>query len=83
MRLIRITVTHMPWIPAPAAPPPSPEPAPAQGSCPPDTSATPSGARRRLRSDALFGGANEIQIEHGGALYRLRITSLGKLILTK
>jgi hemin uptake protein HemP len=31
----------------------------------------------------LFAGANEIEIQHGEAIYRLRITSLGKLILTK
>jgi hemin uptake protein HemP len=31
----------------------------------------------------LFDGTNEIEIQHGEAIYRLRITSLGKLILTK
>ena len=36
-----------------------------------------------IRSDDLFAGANEVHIEHGGALYRLQRTSLGKLILTK
>lgn len=40
-------------------------------------------AVRRLRSDALLGGAREIEIEHQGAVYRLKVTSLGKLILTK
>jgi hemin uptake protein HemP len=39
--------------------------------------------RTRLRADSLFCGANEIEIQHGEAIYRLRITSLGKLILTK
>jgi hemin uptake protein HemP len=39
--------------------------------------------RRRLHTDALFAGAHEIEIQHGEAVYRLRITSLGKLILTK
>jgi hemin uptake protein HemP len=38
---------------------------------------------RRLLSDDLLGAANEIEILHGDALYRLRRTSLGKLILTK
>jgi len=39
---------------------------------------------RRLSSEQIFaGGAAEVQIEHHGALYRLRKTSLGKLILTK
>ena len=34
-------------------------------------------------SDTLFAGANEVHIEHRGAIYRLQRTSLGKLILTK
>jgi hemin uptake protein HemP len=38
---------------------------------------------RRWRSAELFGPLNEIEIEHGHAVYRLRLTSLGKLILTK
>jgi hemin uptake protein HemP len=37
----------------------------------------------RISSEELLGGAQEVQIEHRGALYRLRQTSLGKLILTK
>lgn len=37
----------------------------------------------RLQSSALLAGAQEIEIDHLGAIYRLRITSLGKLILTK
>lgn len=37
----------------------------------------------RLASAQLFGQASEVHIEHGDAVYRLRITSLGKLILTK
>ena len=36
-----------------------------------------------LRSDDLFDSANEVIINHQGQEYRLRITSLGKLILTK
>lgn len=36
-----------------------------------------------LSSEQLFGGAVEVQIRHGGALYRLKQTALGKLILTK
>lgn len=39
--------------------------------------------RRRLSSQALLGNEREVEIEHGGQLYRLRLTSLGKLILTK
>lgn len=38
---------------------------------------------RRLNSGDLFKGAREILIEHEGALYRLRLTGRGKLILTK
>lgn len=37
----------------------------------------------RIASDRLFAGATEVLIEHRGALYRLKQTSLGKLILTK
>jgi hemin uptake protein HemP len=40
-------------------------------------------AARRWRSAELFGPMQEIEIEHGQAVYRLRLTSLGKLILTK
>lgn len=36
-----------------------------------------------LRSEQLFSGAQEVLIEHRGAFYRLKLTSLGKLILTK
>ena len=38
---------------------------------------------QRLSSQVLLNGANEVEIEHRGVLYRLRQTSLGKLILTK
>ena len=40
-------------------------------------------ARRRFISQNLFGEECEVEIEHVGVLYRLRVTSLGKLILTK
>ena len=39
--------------------------------------------REPIASETLFGGAREIQISHGGVMYRLRQTALGKLILTK
>lgn len=39
--------------------------------------------RRQLTSEQLFDGLTEIEIQHGDAIYRLRRTSLGKLILTK
>ncbi|BBK33721.1 hemin uptake protein HemP [Stella humosa] len=38
---------------------------------------------RRLDAGHLLGGGRECIIVHGGAEYRLRITSNGKLILTK
>ena len=37
----------------------------------------------RIASIVLFGSTRELEIEHNGILYRLRQTSLGKLILTK
>jgi hemin uptake protein HemP len=39
--------------------------------------------RRRVNSSELFGAQNEIVINHHDDEYRLRITSNGKLILTK
>ncbi len=38
---------------------------------------------RTVSSDLLFRGDHEIGIEHHGALYRLKITRQGKLILNK
>ncbi len=38
---------------------------------------------RRLDSRALLGPDREVEIAHVGQVYRLRLTSLGKLILTK
>lgn len=38
---------------------------------------------RTLNSNSLFAGSHEIGIEHHGALYRLKITRQGKLILNK
>jgi hemin uptake protein HemP len=38
---------------------------------------------QRLDSRDLFIGTREIIIEHGGELYRLRLTQQNKLILTK
>ena len=39
--------------------------------------------RNRLTSAELLGQSREVIIEHGGDEYRLRLTSQGKLILTK
>jgi len=41
------------------------------------------GAMPVFASGELFGSASEIGIRHDGALYRLRITRQGKLILNK
>jgi hemin uptake protein HemP len=43
----------------------------------------PSAVRRKLTSRDLFGGGNELHIEHNGEIYTLRQTRQGKLILTK
>jgi hemin uptake protein HemP len=37
----------------------------------------------RVTSAELLGQSREVIIEHGGDEYRLRLTSQGKLILTK
>jgi hemin uptake protein HemP len=58
---------------------PSPPATPAPASPPP----TVRDEVQRISSEVLLAGAQEVQIEHRGALYRLRQTSLGKLILTK
>jgi hemin uptake protein HemP len=49
---------------------------------PSDVSTAPAGPLL-ISSEQLFAGASEVQIRHRGALYRLKKTSLGKLILTK
>ncbi|WP_346432336.1 hemin uptake protein HemP [Breoghania sp. L-A4] len=36
-----------------------------------------------ISSETLFQGAREIRITHDGTLYRMTITRLNKLILTK
>ena len=37
---------------------------------------------RSMSSADLFAGSREVQIDHNGRCYRLRITQTGKLILT-
>lgn len=39
-------------------------------------------APRRITSGALLQERREVEIEHGGKIYRLRVTQLNKLILT-
>lgn len=36
----------------------------------------------RIKSEDLFQDQREIEIEHQGRIYRLRVTQLNKLILT-
>lgn len=43
----------------------------------------PSSPRLRWSSNTLLGGGREVEIEHEQVVYRLQLTSLGKLILTK
>lgn len=42
-----------------------------------------SSAGRVIESRLLFGERKEVAIEHEGAVYRLKITKQGKLILNK
>ena len=55
--------------------------APEEGDLPtgPDASDPP----QTVRSEELLKGRRELWIEHEGQLYRLRVTSRGKLYLTK
>lgn len=52
-------------------------------SSPPPAARAGGPAPRRLQSRDLLGQDRELEIEHAGQLYRLRLTQLGKLILTK
>jgi hemin uptake protein HemP len=61
----------MPHLPAVARRGPAPSAAPEPVPTPRTTSAE------------LLRGGQELQIVHGDLLYRLRLTALGKLILTK
>jgi hemin uptake protein HemP len=54
-------------------PPPKATPAPAR--------AEPEGPPR-VRSGDLLGPSGQLEIEHAGRIYRLRVTQQGKLILT-
>ena len=67
-------------MPVPPSSPPKPQ-APSEGPSGAEGGGTASSPR--YASEAIFGNATEVLIEHHGALYRLRRTSLGKLILTK
>lgn len=72
--MILITVSVMFTVP-----PPIPAPAPAPAA---EVRARP-GEVPCIDSAALLGPRGEVLITHHGQVYRLRVTSLGKLILTK
>ena len=57
-----------------------PRPVPLPTVSPP---AAPAAEPRQWTSAALLGDGREALIEHVGAVYRLRLTASGKLILTK
>lgn len=40
------------------------------------------GTAKRIKSQDLFQHMNEVEIDHEGRIYRLRLTQLNKLILT-
>jgi hemin uptake protein HemP len=46
------------------------------------TSASAATSTTRIRSQDLFQHAREVEIDHEGRIYRLRLTQLNKLILT-
>ena len=58
--------------------PPRPFPTP-----PVSPSGVPGAEPKQWTSAAILGDGREALIEHVGAVYRLRLTSSGKLILTK
>jgi hemin uptake protein HemP len=54
----------------------------APGSHPAASTAAIVPAVRRVSSASLMQNEREVEIEHGNKIYRLRVTQLGKLILT-
>lgn len=56
--------------------------APASSAAPPP-GAPRAGTEREVRSEDLFGDARTVLIRHADAVYTLRRTGSGKLILTK
>jgi len=44
---------------------------------------SPSSEQARISSTELLRGRQQLEIDHAGEVYRLRITKTGKLILTK
>lgn len=64
--------------PMPPSPLPTPVPDQARTGSGPVTGTCP-----RWDSRTLLGQAEQAEIHHGDQVYRLRLTALGKLILTK
>lgn len=52
-------------------------------SATPEPDAEPRRQPPRLRAEDLLRDGDEIEIQHGADVYRLRLTRNGKLILTK
>ncbi len=48
----------------------------------PDTGSDSPASVVRIKSEDLFRQMREVEIEHHGRIYRLRLTQLNKLILT-
>jgi hemin uptake protein HemP len=65
------------------SPPPEDLPRPASARPVADARSSSRPTDEPIASEALFAGAQEVQIVHRGSLYRLKQTALGKLILTK
>ena len=61
---------------------PAPDAPPLPDARAPESDAT-RGGSTTLPSSSLLRGRSVVQIEHNGAVYQLRSTRLGKLILTK
>lgn len=60
-----------------------PDPVTPPRSAAPHVAAPAAGAPRSVDSRALLGPGGQLLIRHQQQVYRLRVTALGKLILTK
>lgn len=84
MRIIRINILLMnstPALPSDGCRNTDDRPAPALAAA--SQRPLPATLYVQYGSRQLFGDALEVHIQHASQLYRLRVTSLGKLILTK
>ena len=55
---------------------------PADGLAATGANTEPAAGVVRIKSEDLFGQQREVEIDHQGRIYRLRLTQLNKLILT-